>query len=333
VAADRDETGNSAVAVVEDVWGDAFDQLASRRSVRRTPEAGADSTTLHEAATGVSALVVRNKTQVTRELLEAAPSLQVVARAGVGLDNIDITAADELGVVVVAALGANATSVAEHSLGLALAVARHVVALDSAVRDGSWQRQPGKELAGGTWGLLSAGATARATARLARGLGMTVVAHDPHIDRSLPELEELGIQLLPLDEVVAASDVLSVHLPSTAATRHIVDARLISLMRPDAILVNVGRGEVVDEEALADALDRGHLYGAGLDVREQEPPGDSRLHKMSNVVLTPHVAGITRQAQARIGELLCSDIDNVLQGDEAKHAVGQHRRPARKVGA
>jgi D-3-phosphoglycerate dehydrogenase len=333
VTADRDDAENSAIAVVEDVWGDAFDRLASQRSVRRVPEAGAEISTLYPVASGTSALVVRNKTQVTRELLEVATSLQVVARAGVGLDNIDITAADDFGVVVVAALGANATSVAEHSVGLALAAARHIVTLDSAVREGSWERQPGKELCGGTWGLLSAGATARATARLARGLGMAVVAHDPHIDPSLPELQELGIQLLSLDEVVAASDVLSVHLPSTAATRHIVDARLISLMRPDAILVNVGRGEVVDEEALAEALDRGHLYGAGLDVREQEPPGDSRLHKMSNVVLTPHVAGITRQAQARIGELLCSDIDRVLKGDEARHAVGKHKRPNRKLGA
>jgi D-3-phosphoglycerate dehydrogenase len=333
VATDRDQPGDGAVAVVEDVWGEAFEQLASRRSVRRSPGAGADSSSLRRVAAGASALVVRNKTQVTRELLEAAPSLQAVARAGVGLDNIDIAAADELGVVVVAALGANATSVAEHSLALALAVARHVVPLDSSVRGGGWERQPGKELSGGTWGLLSAGATARATARLARGLGMRVVAHDPHVDPSLPVFQELDIRLLPLDEVAAAADVLSVHLPSTAATRHIVDARLISQMRPDAILVNVGRGGIVDEKALATALDSGHLYGAALDVREQEPPGDSRLHTMSNVVLTPHVAGITREAQARIGELLCSDIDNVLEGDAARHAVGKHDRPARKVDA
>lgn len=333
MAADRYENEHSAVAVVEDVWGDAFDQLASRRFVRRAPEAGADTVALQHAASGAAALVVRNKTQVTRELLEATPSLQVVARAGVGLDNIDIPAADDLGVVVVAALGANATSVAEHSLGLALAVARHVVTLDAQVRGGGWSRTPGKELSGGTWGLLSAGATARATARLARGLGMSVVAYDPHIDPSLPELTELGIQLMPLEDVAAASDVLSVHLPSTPTTRHMVDARLISLMRPDAILVNVGRGEVVDEEALAEALDDGQLLGAGLDVREEEPPADSRLHKMSNVVLTPHVAGITSQAQARIGELLCNDIESVLGGSEAQNAVGEHRRPARKVGA
>lgn len=328
-----DETVDCEVVVVEDVWGDAFDELAGRRAVRYSPAAGAVSATLRQAAAGAAALVVRNKSQVTRELLEATPSLQVVARAGVGLDNIDLAAADDLGIVVVAALGANATSVAEHSLGLALAVARRVVVLDSAVRAGNWQRQAGKELSGGTWGLLSAGATARATARLARGLGMTLVAYDPHIDPSLPELEELGIHLLPADEVVAASDVLSVHLPSTAATQRLVDARMIALMKPDAILVNVGRGEVLDEDALADALDRGHLFGAGLDVREQEPPRESRLHKMSNVVLTPHVAGITSQAQARIGELLCSDIDSLLQGGPARHAVGQHLRLSRTVSA
>jgi D-3-phosphoglycerate dehydrogenase/(S)-sulfolactate dehydrogenase len=331
LAAGRTATETNVVAVVEDVWGDAFDQLAKRRHVRRTPDAGAQISTLHQAAAGASALVVRNKTQVTRELLEAIPSLQVVARAGVGLDNIDLTAADDLGVVVVAALGVNATSVAEHSLGLALAVARNVVALDAAVREGQWRRVAGKELSGGTWGLLSAGATARATARLARGLGMAVMAHDPHLDPSLPELHELGIHLASMDEVVAAADVLSVHLPSTPATRHIVNARLIAQMRSDAILVNVGRGEVIDEQALADALDRGHLHGVGLDVREQEPPGESRLHKMANVVLTPHVAGITHQAQARIGDLLCSDIDSVLRGGEARHVVGKHQRPNRRV--
>jgi phosphoglycerate dehydrogenase-like enzyme len=320
-------TRNSDVAVVEDVWGDAFDELASRRSVHREPDAWAGGPLLQEVASHASALVVRNKTQVTRELLESAPSLQVVARAGVGLDNIDVGAADDLGVVVVAALGANASSVAEHSLCLALAVARHVVPLDVEVRNGAWRRKPGRELCGGTWGLLSAGSTARATARLARGLGMSVVAYDPHVDPTHPEIRELDIRLLPLDDVVAAADVISVHLPSTPETHHMVDARLIARLRPDAILVNVGRGEVVDEEALADALEQGHLYGAGLDVREEEPPTASRLHKLPNVVLTPHVAGVTSQALTRIGEVLCSEIDKVLTGADASHAVGAHRRP------
>jgi D-3-phosphoglycerate dehydrogenase len=331
VAGDQAAPPRHDVAVVEDVWGPAFDDLAARRLVCRSPDAGTHGSSLRAAAAGAAALVVRNKTQVTREVLDAATSVQVVARAGVGLDNIDIAAADDLGVVVVAALGANAASVAEHSVGLALAVARHIVPLDSAVREGAWDRRPGKELFGGTWGLLSAGATARATARLARGLGMRVVAHDPYVDPALAELADLGIELLALEDVVSTADVLSVHLPSTPSTRHLVDARLLSLMRPDAILVNVGRGEVVDETALAAALDRGHLYGAGLDVREQEPPpGDSPLHKLPNVVLSPHVAGITAQAQARIGELLCADIDTVLSGGPAEHAVGKHRRPARR---
>lgn len=318
---------NSEVAVVEDVWGDAFDQLSIHRSVRREPDAWATGHLLQEVASHTFALVVRNKTQVTRELLQSAPSLQVIARAGVGLDNIDVAAADDLGVVVVAALGANASSVAEHSLSLALAVARHVVPLDAEVRSGSWRRQPGRELCGGTWGLLSAGSTARATAKLARGLGMSVIAYDPHVDPTQSEIRDLGIRLLPLDEVVSTADVISVHLPSTPETHHMLDERLIARLRPDAILVNVGRGEVVDEEALADALERGHLYGAGLDVREEEPPTCSRLHKLANVVLTPHVAGVTSQALSRIGEVLCSEIDKVLSGAEASHAVGANRRP------
>lgn len=324
-------TPRTDVAVVEDVWGPAFDDIAARRTLRREPEAWRSPELLAEAVSHARALVVRNRTQVNRELLSAAPDLQIVARAGVGLDNIDLAAADDLGVVVVAALGANATSVAEHAVALALSLARGIPILDAKVRAGSWDRRPGRELAGGTWGLLSAGATARATARLASALGMRVIAYDPYLDPGHPELDSLGLTLAPLEEVVAQADVLSVHLPSTPETRHLIDADLLAVMRPGAILINVGRGEVLDEEALADALEDGGLAGAGLDVREQEPPPDSRLHRLSNVVLTPHVAGITHQAQHRIGKLLCAEIDRVLDGTDATHAVGAHRRPYQEI--
>lgn len=316
---------STRVAVVEDVWGPAFERLAQRMDVVRAPNAWQYPRVLDQTASAADALVVRNRTAVTRELLESAPSVRLVARAGVGLDNIDLAAADDHGVVVVAALGANAASVAEHAVGLALTVARGTLRLDAEVRRGHWSRTPGKELAGGTWGMLSAGATARATARLARGLGMSVVAHDPYVDPRDEELVSLQIRLASQDEVVASADVLSVHLPATASTRHTVDASLLRRMKHDAILVNVGRGETVDEEALADALEAGRLHGAGLDVRTEEPPGErSRLHALSNVVLTPHVAGITAQAQARIGEVLCREIETVLGGGRATCAVGAH---------
>lgn len=322
-------SGGWQVAVVEDVWGEPFDQLAADLPVHRDPRAWQDPQRLAAAVRDARALVVRNRTQVTAELLEAAPRLEVVARAGVGLDNLDLAAADAAGVVVVAALGANAVSVAEHALALALAVARQIVPLDARTRAGSWERQPGTELAGGTWGLLSAGATARATGRLARALGMRVLAYDPYVAPDHPELVELGIQLAGLEEVVAASDVLSVHLPATADTRGLIGPSLLAQARPHLILVNCGRGEVVDEDALANALEAGRIAGAGLDVRTVEPPTPGRLEALPTVVLTPHIAGITSASQRRIGEVLCADIRAVLGGVEASHAVTTGRRPAR----
>jgi D-3-phosphoglycerate dehydrogenase len=318
------------VAIVEDVWGTAFEQLSIRRTVRREPEAYTDGELVRRFASQARALVVRNRTQVTRELMAASPHLEVVARAGVGLDNIDVPAADELGVVVVAGLGANAISVAEHALALALAVARQVPVLDASVRAGRWERLPGFELTGRTWGLLSAGATARATGRLAAALGMRVLAYDPYLAPDHPDLIAAGIILSSLETVVSAADVLSVHLPATNETRGLIDAALIARMKPGAILVNVGRGEVLDEDALVAALESGHLAGAGLDVRSNEPPMVGRLEQQLNVVLTPHVAGITRESQARITEILAHDIEEVLSGGSACNAVTTRRSPLRR---
>lgn len=319
----------SDITVVEDVWGSPFDALTSRWAVRREPTAWSDPQRLHAAATTTRALVVRNRAQITRELLAAAPQLQVVTRAGVGLDNIDLTAADDLGIVVVAALGANAVSVAEHALGLAVALARHIVPLDAQTRSGGWQRMAGRELAGGTWGLLSAGATARATGRVATAIGMRVVAYDPYLPADDPQLCQCGIQLLPLEQVLCTADVLSIHLPATEKTRGFVNADLLAQVKPGALLVNVGRGEVVDEGALADALQSGRLGGAGLDVRATEPPVLDRLEGLPNVVLTPHVAGITAQSQHRIAETLAEDLAQILNGRAAANAVGRHTSPHR----
>jgi (S)-sulfolactate dehydrogenase len=309
------------IAVVEDVWGPTFDALAAERTVLRVPDAWQRPAELPALLAGVSALVVRNRTTVDRSLLASCAALRIVGRAGVGMDNIDVPAADELGVVVSVPFGANAVSVAEHTVGLALAVARHTVPLDTDVRSGGWQRRPGRELAGRTWGLLGLGATGRAVAALARALGMRVIAYDPYVpDGDIP--------LVPLTQVARDADVISVHLPATAETRGLVDDRLIAAMRPDAILVNAGRGEVVDEPALADALSAGHLFGAGLDVRATEPPTPGPLENLPNVVLTPHVAGITAESQDRITQVLAQDIRAVLDGGTATSpaGIGQPRR-------
>lgn len=309
------------VLITEDVWGEPFEQLATHWSVTRSPSLWKDPE-LPAVVKTARALVVRNRTRVSEELLASAPGLQVVARAGVGLDNIDVAAADRRGIVVTAPLGANAVSVAEHTLGLALGLARHIPLLDRECRAGHWDRRAGAELSGGTWGLLGAGATARACGRLATGLGMTVLAYDPYLDPTDARLVSAGIQLATLDEVVARADVLSCHLPATDATRQLIGVDLLARLSPDAILINVGRGEVIDEDALAVALENHRLGGAALDVRAVEPSTPGRLEALDNVILTPHIAGITTQSQGRILEILARDIEAVLSGAAAVSAVG-----------
>jgi D-3-phosphoglycerate dehydrogenase/(S)-sulfolactate dehydrogenase len=263
-----------------------------------------------------TALVVRNRTKVTAEIIAAAPKLKVIARAGVGLDNIDIKAADAAGVVVVAGLGANAVSVGELTLGLALALLRNVPGHDVATRDGGWVRTPGRELSGLTWGLLGCGATGLATAKLIQGFGCSVIGYDPYA-KNLSNIE-----LTTFDDVLKRSDVVSIHMPSTAETNGSINASSLALMKPDAIIVNVGRGEVINEADLMAALKAKTIAGAALDVRAQEPPVKGEMEEIGNLILTPHVAGITKESQLRINQILTSNIELVLNSKPASHAVG-----------
>ena len=315
------------MVVVEDVWGEQFEALSLEFSVRSDPTLWADRARLLDLVATSRALVVRNRTRVDAELFEAAPRLQLVGRAGVGLDNIDVAAADERGIVVVSPKGANARSVAEHALGAALALMRGLLTHDRVVREGRWDRHPGRELDGRIWGILGAGATGLAVAKLARCLGMSVIAYDPYVDSSSRGLIDAGVQLRELDEVCAAADVLSVHLPATPATTGLIGARVLALMRPETVLINVGRGEVVDEEALADALEHRRIFRAALDVRATEPPLRGRLERLDSVLLTPHIAGITEESQSRIMQAIADDVRAVLRGGEAVHAVGAVTRP------
>lgn len=313
------------VVVTEGVWGSAFDRLTRSFDVATAP--GGPEPIDPELLGGARALVVRNRTRVDPSLLAGAPRLEIVARAGVGLDNLDLPAIDRAGSVAVAALGANAASVAEHAVASALAIAKGLVDLDRDTRAGGWDRGARRELAGATWGLLSAGATARATGALARGLGMRVLAYDPYVAADDPRLVEAGIRLASLDEVLVAADVLSVHLPATADTTGMLNANALARLKDDAILVNVGRGEVVDEDALADTLESGRLAGAALDVRANEPPDAGRLERAPRTLLTPHVAGITAAAQQRVTDVLCNEIEAVLQGRAPTAVVGNLDRP------
>jgi D-3-phosphoglycerate dehydrogenase/(S)-sulfolactate dehydrogenase len=304
------------ILISEDVWGTPFQTLEGSFPITRNDDLWNNPEELKTALKDVRALVVRNRTKVTADVIAAAPNLKVIARAGVGLDNIDIKAADAAGVVVVAGLGANAVSVGELTLGLALSLLRNVPGHDVATRDGGWVRTPGRELSGLTWGLLGCGATGVATAKLIQGFNCSVLGYDPYAKNVA------GVELTSFEEVLKRSDVVSIHMPSTPETNGSINAATLALMKKDAIIVNVGRGEVINEADLIVALKAKTIAGAALDVRAQEPPTTGEMETIPNLILTPHVAGITKESQLRINQILTANIELVLNSKPATHAVG-----------
>ena len=311
------------ILISEDVWGTPFQKLEGSFPIVRNDDLWNNPEELKNSLKDVTALVVRNRTKVTAEVIAAAPKLKVIARAGVGLDNIDIKAANAAGVVVVAGLGANAVSVGELTLGLVLSLLRNIPGHDQVTRKGNWVRTPGRELSGLTWGLLGCGATGLATAKLLQGFECKMIGFDPYAKN--PN----GIELKSFEEVLKESDVVSIHMPSTPETNGSINSETLKLMKPDAVLVNVGRGEVINEADLIEALKSKVIAGAALDVREQEPPVKAELETITNLILSPHVAGITSQSQLRINEILASNILKVLSNQVATHAVGLIKESAK----
>ena len=304
------------ILISEDVWGTPFQMMEGSFPITRNDDLWNNPEELKAALKDVKALVVRNRTKVTADVIAAAPNLKVIARAGVGLDNIDLKAADAAGVVVVAGLGANAVSVGELTLGLALSLLRNVPGHDVATRDGGWVRTPGRELSGLTWGLLGCGATGVATAKLIQGFNCSVLGYDPYAKNVQ------GVELTSFEDVLKRSDVVSIHMPSTPETNGSINAATLALMKKDAIIVNVGRGEVINEADLIAALKAKTIAGAALDVRAQEPPTTGEMETIPNLILTPHVAGITKESQLRINQILTANIELVLNSRPATHAVG-----------
>jgi D-3-phosphoglycerate dehydrogenase/(S)-sulfolactate dehydrogenase len=304
------------ILISEDVWGTPFQTLEGSFPILRNDDLWNNPEELKASLKDVTALVVRNRTKVSADVIAAAPYLKIIARAGVGLDNIDLKAADAAGVVVVAGLGANAVSVGELTLGLAISLLRNIPGHDVATREGGWVRSAGRELSGLTWGLLGCGATGLATAKLLQGFGCTILGFDPYAKNLA------GIELITFEDVLKRSDVVSIHMPSTPETNEIINAQSLALMKSDAIIVNVGRGEVINEADLMLALRNKTISGAALDVRAQEPPVKGEMESVPNLILTPHVAGITSQSQLRINQILASNIELVLNAKPATHAVG-----------
>ena len=269
------------------------------------------------AVADARALVVRNRTQVRGALLAAASRLTVVGRLGVGLDNIDVPACEARGIAVYPATGANDLAVAEYVITAALVLLRGAWFASDAVAAGEWPRQRlmGREVSGKQLGLVGYGAIARQTALRARALGMQIAAHDPFLPADHSAWS--GVRNLALPDLLASSDVLSLHVPLTPATTRLIDAAALACMKPDAILINAARGGVVDEAALVDALRAGRLGGAALDVFEREPVDAAAgqiFAGIPNLLLTPHIAGVTVESNERVSAVTAQAVAARLTG-------------------
>jgi D-3-phosphoglycerate dehydrogenase len=267
------------------------------------------------------ALLVRSATKVDAPVIAAASRLRIVARAGVGVDNVDVEAASARGILVVNAAGASSISVAEHAWALILALSRAVPAADRAMKDRRWDKKSlvGTEIRGKTLGIAGFGRIGQEVAHRAQAFGMRVVAHDPFISAELAKRS--GVALVPLDELCAASDYITLHMPTTAETRHLFDDQRFATCKHGLRLINTARGELVDEHALRRAIESGLVAGAGLDVFEQEPPTDWGLAQLPQVIATPHIAASTEEAQEMVGIETAVTVRNFLRDGVVRNAV------------
>ena len=276
---------------------------------------------LHAILDGAHALIVRSATMVDAAMLAAGKQLVVVARAGVGLDNIDVEAATKQGVMVVNAPQSNVLSAAEHTMALILSIARNVPQAHSALTAGRWERSKweGIELAGKTLGILGLGRIGTLVAQRARAFDMRLVAYDPYV--SAERGRELGVEMTTLERVVEQADVLTIHLPKNKETTGIINADMLKRAKRSLRIVNVARGGIADEADLAEALRNGTIAGAALDVFTKEPVTDSPLFGLGNIVVTPHLGASTREAQDRAGEVVADMVQLALNGDFVPFAV------------
>jgi D-3-phosphoglycerate dehydrogenase len=267
------------------------------------------------------ALVVRSATKVTSAVIAAAPGLRVIARAGTGVDNVDVAAASARGIVVMNAPGANSVSVAELAMSLILALARHVPAADAAMKQGKWEKKKflGEEVRDKTLGLVGLGRIGQEVARRAAAFHMRLIAHDPFIAEQVAAA--MGVELVSMDELFARADYVSLHMPSTPQTRRIVNAERLARTKKGIRIVNTARGDLIDEQALADAIESGQVAGAALDVFETEPTVDQRLQMLPQVIATPHIAASTREGQELVGVETADALRDFLKSGVIRNAV------------
>jgi len=308
-----DKMANEAIDLLKDAGHDVtFDEM--------------DGETLLKEIPNYNALMVRGRTKAIKEVVEAGASgsLKVIGRAGIGVDNVDIETAAKHSIPVVNAPTGATASVAELAIGHMLSLSRHLSKADMTMKKGEWAKKQlkGNELYGKTLGLIGCGNIGRMTGKLAQAFGMNVIGYDPFISKEDLEKDEIE-KMDELAELMEKADFVSLHLPHIPKTHHIVNEEMISKMKSTAYIINCARGGTVDEKALYDALKNGKIAGAGLDVFEQEPPQDSPLLQLDNVMLTPHIGANTKEGQIRAGTVCAEQILKVLDGKEADFWVNK----------
>jgi (S)-sulfolactate dehydrogenase len=305
----------ATVLVSEFMDGSALAFLENRLSVDYAPNLFDDQQTLMQRVSAVDALIVRNRTPVTRELLNHAAQLKVIGRLGVGLDNIDLGAAKQANIQVLPATGANAVAVAEYVMSALLHLRRPMTSGFQAMVGGDWPREQfiGGEISGKTLGLIGFGQIAQIVAKRAAAFGMRIAYFDPYIDAS--EHDSVATAVSSLDELLALSDSVSIHVPLTEDTHRLMNSQRLALMKSGAILINTSRGGIVDERALIHHIQTGHLGGAALDVFEHEPLDElkgARFDGIDALILTPHIAGVTHESNRRVSQVTAENVLRAL---------------------
>ncbi len=308
----------SRIVISEFLWEQGLAELDHWAEIEYDRTLHGDPARLSREVATADALIVRNQTRVDEALLRLGPGLKVVGRLGVGLDNIDLGAAYQRGIEVVYAPEGNAVSVAEYTIGAIIALSRNFLPAHLHVIAAGWDRTrfSGREISGMTAGIVGLGRIGELVARRLKAFGLKLLAFDPRIAESDLSVVENGVRLVPWRELFAQSDVVTLHVPLTPETANLVGRDELALMKPSAFLVNTSRGGVLDEKALYDALAAGRIAGAALDVRRREPPDpDPPLARLPNVLLTPHIAGLTREADIKVTRTVLRDVRRVLRGE------------------
>ncbi len=311
------------ILISENIAGAAVDELCARFDVLRLPELWKDAKGLMRHACDARVLFVRNQTRVTEDVLRAAQGLVAIARAGAGLDNIDVNAAKQAGVIVTYAPDQNSISVAEYTIAVMLALANRITEANADTKAGGWNRNQfvGREVYRKTLGVIGAGKIGYLTAVRAQTFGMQILACDPHLSPDNVYLAQLNAELVELDELLSRADFVSCHVPATPQTIGLMSRHRFARMKPDAFFINTSRGEIVNETDLLEALKSRKIAGAALDVRASEPPQRGELELLPNMIVTPHIAAFTREAQERVTTAVCEDIARILEGKPPKNSA------------